>query len=303
MYFDFVVCVGLLISLMASAECSWIKKSLASHRSYKKRNALKVQCMDANSGWHDINLPQSAIQHLQREALKEYGQCDFLYLNDQHINEIETGAFLGLDQLTSLDLRQNNLKSVHSGMWKGLDLLESLILRNNKISSLSGGSFDGLENLEKLDLEGNGLKNIRKDMWAGIDYLQELILDSNNFATLPANGFSGLYSLKTLSLQKCGIATIQAKAFSGVPSLSNLKLNGNSFTTFDRDIFDLTDHDLPLVNLGTNPISCGKNLCWVSHEASHARIHTDIHDTRLKCKDSDMTVLEFFESPLCEGEI
>nr|BAU67904.1 lumican [Carassius auratus auratus] len=127
----------------------------------------------------------------------------YLYLQDNHIEEIKAGVF---DNAT--DLR-----------W--------LILDNNNITSdkINGGTIDKLKKLEKLHFSNNRLTKPPSSLSKSLD---ELKLIGNQLSSFPANTLSGMENLTTLHLSKNKLTTESITgAFKSLKSLVLLDVSEN----------------------------------------------------------------------------
>jgi Leucine-rich repeat (LRR) protein len=68
---------------------------------------------------------------------------------------MQTGIFLGMSSLESLNLGWNFLSSLSGDTFAGLSNLKQLYIYNNKLTALPDSIFLGLNKLEKLSLSGN----------------------------------------------------------------------------------------------------------------------------------------------------
>ena len=78
-----------------------------------------------------------------------------LDLQDKGIYSMQTGIFLGMSSLESLNLGWNFLSSLSGDTFAGLSNLKQLYIYNNKLTALPDSIFLGLNKLEKLSLSGN----------------------------------------------------------------------------------------------------------------------------------------------------
>uniref|UniRef100_A0A8C5IAA4 Adhesion G protein-coupled receptor A3 n=1 Tax=Gouania willdenowi TaxID=441366 RepID=A0A8C5IAA4_GOUWI len=83
-----------------------------------------------------------------------------LIFNNNKIQELRNGSFIGLTGLEKLDLRNNLISHIEPGAFLGLPLLKRLDLSNNSIGCLNGDIFKSLANLSRLNLSGNMFSSV-----------------------------------------------------------------------------------------------------------------------------------------------
>uniref|UniRef100_A0A3Q2TTJ6 Adhesion G protein-coupled receptor A3 n=1 Tax=Fundulus heteroclitus TaxID=8078 RepID=A0A3Q2TTJ6_FUNHE len=105
------------------------------------------------------------------------------------------------NRTVTLILNNNKIQEVRNGAFLGLSALEKLDLRSNMISRIEPGAFLGLRALKKLDLSNNSISCLNADVFKGLDSLSRLNLSGNMFSSLAQGVFDRLVSLKALEFQ------------------------------------------------------------------------------------------------------
>ncbi|XP_064199534.1 adhesion G protein-coupled receptor A3 [Anguilla rostrata] len=105
------------------------------------------------------------------------------------------------NRTVTLILNNNKIQELKNGSFIGLSALERLDIRNNTISHVEPGAFSGLLALKRLDLSSNRIGCLNGDIFKGLSNLVRLNLSANLFSSLPQGTFDGLVSLKTLEFQ------------------------------------------------------------------------------------------------------
>ena len=190
-------------------------------------------------------------------------------LSENKIESLRPCAFYYLSNCTELDLEDNHLTEIKSWAWAGLDALVYLNLNKNYIEIIELNALVSLTKLEQLYLGDNALTQLRTDMWQGLVSLKKLELHRNDLTSLSSSIFHQLENLEHLRLCDNKITTIGPGAFYNLPQLTALQLQKNNLTTFKKDIFKATQTNrvvLPdqlVLQLNDNPLWCDQELCWL----------------------------------------
>ncbi|XP_061619135.1 adhesion G protein-coupled receptor A3 isoform X2 [Phyllopteryx taeniolatus] len=104
-------------------------------------------------------------------------------------------------QLLNRILNNNKIQELKNGSFVGLSTLEKLDLRNNLISRIEPGAFLGLPALKRLELSNNSIGCLNVDIFRGLTSLIRLNLTGNLFSSLAQGTFDSLVSLKSLDFQ------------------------------------------------------------------------------------------------------
>uniref|UniRef100_A0A915BFW7 Ig-like domain-containing protein n=1 Tax=Parascaris univalens TaxID=6257 RepID=A0A915BFW7_PARUN len=191
-----------------------------------------------------------------------------LELQGNEIKEVSPTAFIGLDDLISLDLSENGIESFSRLVFAYTPRLQTLVLRKNRLSSVPLG-IESLNELHRLDLKGNEITNLTSiDILrlAKVDVvdlarnsIQELPrailvnladskitrldLSNNAIPVLRSRVFSSLHTLRNLRLSRSKVGSVEKGAFDGLVALRSLDLSRNRLTTIRALTFS------PLISL------------------------------------------------------
>ncbi|KAM9717322.1 adhesion G protein-coupled receptor A3 [Menidia menidia] len=105
------------------------------------------------------------------------------------------------NRTVTLILNNNKIQELRNGSFIGLSALEKLDMRSNAISRIEPGAFLGLPALKRLDLSNNSIGCLNVDIFKGLGSLTRLNLTENMFSSLTQGTFDSLVSLKTLEFQ------------------------------------------------------------------------------------------------------
>ncbi|XP_068569543.1 adhesion G protein-coupled receptor A3 [Cebidichthys violaceus] len=105
------------------------------------------------------------------------------------------------NRTVTLILNNNKIQELRNGSFIGLSTLEKLDLRSNPISRIEPGAFLGLAALKRLDLSNNSIGCLNVDIFKGLTSLIRLNLSGNMFSSLAQGIFDSLVSLKSLEFQ------------------------------------------------------------------------------------------------------
>lgn len=103
----------------------------------------------------------------------------WLYLNQNNISRIESGAFASQPSVRYLSLIRNNIQEVDENAFEGLAALNWVSLIGNHIREIAPQTFHPLLNATTIDLEANNLTVITEEMFAGNPHLVSLYLEYN----------------------------------------------------------------------------------------------------------------------------
>ncbi|XP_067040963.1 leucine-rich repeat-containing protein 15-like [Acropora muricata] len=113
-----------------------------------------------------------------------------LSMGDCDLENIESGTFSRMHNLSRLYLSGNKLSHIQRGMFHGIGSnLYELYLSSNQIVSVDDGTFEQLGPLGKLDLADNALSSA-PDL-TGLNSSTYILLDHNQITDLRPLGKSG----------------------------------------------------------------------------------------------------------------
>ncbi|XP_041772319.1 peroxidasin isoform X2 [Anopheles merus] len=121
-------------------------------------------------------------------------------LRYNHIREVPTGAFDGLQHLHTIFLNENQLTKIHSGAFRDLPSLKYLYLNRNRIGTIAADAFISLSRLHSMYLHFNNLSRLEPQTFSNMASLERLYLHGNQIKTIPEGSFVRLPSLRRLRL-------------------------------------------------------------------------------------------------------
>lgn len=107
-----------------------------------------------------------------------------VYLDGNHVPELQNHAFIGRKNLRSLFVNASNVQSIQNRTFAGLQSLQFLHLQDNRLSTLHGYELDSLSGLRELYLQNNLITYIANGTWSSLRSLQILRIDGNRLTTL-----------------------------------------------------------------------------------------------------------------------
>ncbi|KAM4865195.1 leucine-rich repeat-containing protein 24 [Thomomys bottae] len=150
-----------------------------------------------------------------------------LFLQDNNIARLEPSSLAPLSALRHLYLHNNSLHTLESGAFRAQPRLLELALTGNRLRGLRGSEFAGLAQLRVLYLAGNQLAKLLDFTFLHLPRLQELHLQENSIELLESQALAGLSSLALLDLSRNQLATISREALKPLASLQVLRLTEN----------------------------------------------------------------------------
>ncbi|XP_053674743.1 peroxidasin [Anopheles nili] len=121
-------------------------------------------------------------------------------LRYNHIREVPTGAFDGLQHLHTIFLNENQLTRIHSGAFRDLPSLKYLYLNRNRIGVIAADAFISLDRLHSMYLHFNNLSTLEPQTFTNMGSLERLYLHGNQIRHIPEGSFERLPSLRRLRL-------------------------------------------------------------------------------------------------------
>ncbi|KAK2850925.1 hypothetical protein Q5P01_007201 [Channa striata] len=172
-----------------------------------------------------LYLEENHIEELEDFSLRNLSSLEELYINHNHISSIGPKAFAGLTNLLRLHLNSNRLVAIDSRWFEFLPSLEILMIGENPILGLEEKNFLPLSRLHSLVLAGMGLASIPSAGFLGLDSLESLSFYDNRLRSVPRDALRVLPNLKFLDLNKNPISRIQEGDFQNLEHLEELSLN------------------------------------------------------------------------------
>ncbi|XP_055747363.1 toll-like receptor 5 isoform X1 [Salvelinus fontinalis] len=138
-----------------------------------------------NSGIKILDLSKCFIFALQYAVFSPLREVEDITLAQNKINQIDRGAFWGLENLQRLNLSHNLIGEIYSYTFDNLPNILELDLSYNHIGALGYQAFTGLPNLQILDLTGNSIRQLGTYGYlAPLPNLQLLHLADNKITSL-----------------------------------------------------------------------------------------------------------------------
>ncbi|XP_011147034.1 insulin-like growth factor-binding protein complex acid labile subunit [Harpegnathos saltator] len=207
-----------------------------------------------------VRLSHNAISMLPARIFAKNKQLVQLYMDVNHLQNINISTFEGLTKLQMLDLSMNGINFVHE-----LALRENI---NLKILNLSYNELQTLPRLTtttmSLDVSFNKISKLRANSLEDMSRIRNLILKNNELQVLPRH--LKAETLRILDLQRNRLVGLHNTSFVDLPSLRQIDLSGNRLTeAINPDIFD-SNPVLLAVNLEDNPWRCECTQLYITYQ-------------------------------------
>ncbi|MCL4123735.1 UNVERIFIED_CONTAM: hypothetical protein GTU68_030591 [Idotea baltica] len=229
-----------------------------------------------------------------------------LKLAHNKITSLPKNCFQHVPNLTSLDLSYNDFVDLSIKTAQAISelrKLEKLDLSYTRLARLPDHFFAELRNLVELDLSGNEFFRVPAEVNFAHS-LRTLSLNDNLFGTIGANDFwSSLNQLETLNLkQSRTLYQLGNGAFGNLTSLRTLFLSDNpqlsdvyplAFTNSKNETLHLLElhlegndlsslpiealpwHEIPYLNLQSNPWNCDCKFEWIAKDVIPAMVQNN----------------------------
>jgi Leucine rich repeat len=154
-----------------------------------------------------------------------------------------------------MDMYDSIVRHICSEAFVGRDDVETLDLSKNRLTVLSRGLFKPLRKVSSINLSENQLTNISFDEFSGNQQLKRLNLGHNNIHTIEHIEHKGEFSITTLWMP--GNNLVDISELCKLTKLGNLDLSYNTKLDFniikvscwdELQILGLTDNDLKKLN-------------------------------------------------------
>ncbi|XP_053320189.1 toll-like receptor 13 [Spea bombifrons] len=175
---------------------------------------------------------QASLKHLQT-----------LWLRKNKLSSLSSDTFKNLVSLKSLNLIDNQIENIEPGAFNGLEKLQILLLGSNKLTQdvLNSYTFQGLNSLLELQLFGNffnyqSSSKLNSPPFLSLSSLKLLTLNSqahNGMQNIPSNFFKGLVSLEKVHTGNLALKSIDHAIFNYTPQLEYIDLSNNHFQHLD----------------------------------------------------------------------
>ncbi|XP_072907022.1 follicle-stimulating hormone receptor-like [Hemitrygon akajei] len=170
---------------------------------------------------------ESKVDHIPNDFPRSVSKLIFKYTN---LNRIPSGAFSGLNNLSSIWMLQNEaLENIEKNTFVNLpNLIEIIIDKAKLLVQIDRGAFGNLPQLRYMTITNTGIryfpdiKNIQSE-----DFILLEFRDNINMHIIPSNAFQGLSSgALNIKLINNDLTEVQSHAFNGT-DLDHLSLAGN----------------------------------------------------------------------------
>ncbi len=235
---------------------------------------------------HTLKIAGNSINDISDGAFLPLNNVTSLLLQKKNVASLSSLMFKGLVSLQILGMSENNISSLECDVFRHIDSCKSIDLSNNKISNICHGVFTNMSNLQsELNLRGNSLSSLNPYQLIGLSNLQILDLNFNKIQHLPSAVFKYLTNCISLHLSYNKIKSIGIGAFHNMSNLKKLFFKRNylqaiPFNVFDeRILFNMACHFKPLqLHLSNTVLHC-TSCCWMGQGWV-----TFVDLARLKCK-------------------
>ena len=180
---------------------------------------------DGLTSLEDLKVQSNKLTVVAQDVFSDLADSpnlDAVYLENNDINTIESGAFSGVA-----------FSSTHFS--------RRLWLHGNELATLQDGAFDGATNLIWLRLEDNQISSIVDSAFDDLVALGQLDLANNQLVTLPSGLLEHTAPLHRLELQNNKLMSLEADVFRTLASLATLYLDDNELTMLSSDVFKIVD--------------------------------------------------------------
>ncbi|KAJ8922540.1 hypothetical protein NQ315_007570 [Exocentrus adspersus] len=202
-----------------------------------------------------LEFEAGTLEEIPTGSFQFLPELSVLHISNNRVKNLEKGAFDGLQQLQKLVLYNNDLRVIKQGVFRNCRNLKSLDLGQNEISDVETNAFADLPSLEELNLGFNNLQTVPADV-NKIKSLLSLKLNNNKLSSLEADAFNHLNKLEVLDLSDNQISVIPNGAFAGLSKLKELNLKSNYISKLNVQNVLSDLRSLAVVKLSINPFTC-----------------------------------------------
>lgn len=286
----FFYCMGSLEVLNASHNC------IGSFSLTDKRLLQSVKVINlSHNALRSLVFGENTLQSLER-----------LYLQGNDLTVLEPQTFQRLPSLNHLQLQQNNLKICPSDahvqdcvFFGSIPNLLFLNLSENNLWTVPPNAFRNTS-LTLLDLSLNPGLVMDKGSLRGLENsLANLLLRENNISGLNTD-LSSLRSLKRIDLSTNQLTTLPT--WNRESSIESLNLQNNNLVTIEYSTMLTLERSLKTLYMGSNPLSCCRNLDFLHMVQHSALVVPDIETvTCLHEEHSEPVNIEKVTKDMCRS--
>ncbi|KAK6623543.1 hypothetical protein RUM43_009395 [Polyplax serrata] len=205
-----------------------------------------------------LDLSGNLLRVVYKNTFRTMTRLQWLYLNDNSLDNVEAGAMSGLSKLELLNIRNNRLRMFDDRWLENSKELTEINAHGNLIEGLSTDFLKNSPNLKVLQLSNNKIADIKPRTFSNARQLQELNLANNLLNQFP-EAFQNLHELKFLDVSFNNIRSMQPFALQSLPSLRELRMSNNRLDEIPPNTFkdllnleflDLNDNMVEIVSSG-----------------------------------------------------
>lgn len=255
----FFYCMGSLEVLNVSHNC------ISSFSLTNKRLLQSVKVINlSHNSLQSLTFGENTLQSLEK-----------LHLQGNNLAVLDPQIFQRLPSLNHLQLQQNNLKICPSDpdiqdcvFFGSIPNLLFLNLSENNLRTVPPNAFHNTS-LTLLDLSMNpGLDTDKRSLTGLENSLVHLLLRENNISGLNTD-LSSLRSLKRIDLSTNQLTTLPT--WNKESSIESLNLQNNNLVTIEYNTMLTLERSLKTLYMGSNPLSCCRNLDFL-HMVQHSAL-------------------------------
>jgi len=173
---------------------------------------------DLPTNTRSLQIMQSSFSKIPAGVLNKRKKVSILILSNNEINDVDDGAFDGLENLFEINLDHNRLEKFP--VFKRKSTLQKLYLNKNNIKQLSRMSLKNLPELVELELDYTHITEIPAYMFSNNTKLLNLNLRYSSLSRIDENAFTDS-NLQTLLLKGTKITSLSS---AGLDRLKKLDL-------------------------------------------------------------------------------
>uniref|UniRef100_A0A3Q3WNC5 Uncharacterized protein n=1 Tax=Mola mola TaxID=94237 RepID=A0A3Q3WNC5_MOLML len=253
-----------------------------------------------------INLSYNSLQTLTFGE-NTLPSLEELFLQGNDLAVLDRKIFQRLPSINHLQLQQNNLQICTSDhqdppdcvSFTSISNLHFLNLSENSLWTLPANAFANTP-LRLLDLSLNLGLDMDKCALSGLENsLVHLLLRENNISNLNTD-LSSLRSLKHVDLSTNQLTSLPT--WNKESSIESLNLQNNNLVTLDYSTILALEHSLKTLYMGSNPLSCCRNLGFLHMVQHSAVVVPDIETvTCIHEEYSEPVNIEKVTQEMCHG--
>lgn len=184
--------------------------------------------LDRFESLHTLIVRDVELKMIRMETFKSAKNLKQLDVSHNQLTEIPAIVlFVYCEKLVKIDFSNNLIAKIDPLAFLGANNLQSLNLSSNRISQLDARTFSTPKML-KLDLSRNNLTTFEEHIFDNMTALTDLNLSYNSIGNFNTDIFSYLSNLERLNLQHTNITSIKLGTFSHQHKLISLDLSGNN---------------------------------------------------------------------------